>query len=54
MLNVILTTRPDAGKIQRTCKICNDPYVGWNFVACPSCEGSERYIVTHLWNGVQN
>jgi hypothetical protein len=54
MLNLVLTTRPDGGKIQRTCMICHEPYEGWNFVVCHSCELEKQYIVTHLWNGVQN
>jgi len=52
MLNLVLTTRPEKGKIQRTCMICHEPYEGWNFVACGPCEIRGDYIVTHLWNGV--
>ena len=51
MLNIIIDSRQDVGKLQRTCKVCGDTYEGWNFVACLSCEREKQYIVTHLWNG---
>ena len=48
---ITLTHRPEQGFRQRTCRMCGDPYEGWNFVVCAPCEIKGGYTVAHEWGG---
>jgi hypothetical protein len=45
---VTIWTKPETGNIQRTCRICGEPYQGWNFVRCAAC-AHIPVEVAHVW-----
>lgn len=34
-----LVRKPETGKFDRLCMVCDSPYYGWNLFRCPDCVG---------------
>ncbi len=49
MNTIVINSKPEQGKRQRTCNVCSDPYEGWNFVHC-GC-AVKPYTVVEAWRG---
>jgi len=47
---ITLTEKPLSGCHYRKCKVCNEIYWGWNFVACHVCEAEHNYTVEFNWS----
>jgi hypothetical protein len=45
---IAIWEKPATGNVQRTCRLCGEPYVGWNYVRCESCV-KVRIEVAHMW-----
>lgn len=39
-MTITISERPVMGKVSRVCRVCGEPYEGWNFVQCQECENS--------------
>lgn len=44
---IIITEKPEQGKVNRVCRICGEPYIGWNYVQCG--KHPRNYTVSETW-----